>query len=250
MIPNRFLPSSLVLSATNSVYGKGADIWPESNNDVIKLSDSFPDGIVPYSAAVAIERNNNEPIYQQVKSKPKPKNYIKRILRRAASKEESDNENETGSIGKIPILIALSLLFGGMVRPIDVALVASWTAYFTILNMTAQSARVGGAPILPAVPPQGHVPMIVSNPLGMRFERSSTYRRWLKLGALVGLIGPLAWLLVGSIVLPLRGAASIELGAARVVGRPLFLTCCQMTTEAIAKRNLVRMNSDEPIETS
>jgi hypothetical protein len=159
-------------------------------------------------------------------------------LRRAASKEELDNENEIGSIGKIPIAIALTLLIRGMVRPMDVALVASWTAYFTILNMTAQSTGDGGAPILPAFPPQGHVPAIISNPLGMRFERSSTYRRWLILGTLVGLIGPLAWLLVFSV-----GTPGMELEAARVVARPLFLMCCQVTTEGISKRNLVRIMS-------
>ena len=224
----------------SSSYGRGADIWPESNNDAVKLSDSFPNGIVPNSAAAAVERRdkelkNDSGSSTSTKSPQRPRNYIQRILKRAASKKELYNEKEIGSVGKIPIAIALVLLIRGMVRPMDVALVASLTAYFTILNMTAQSPKDGGAPMLPAVPPQGHVPAILSNPMGMRFERSSEYRKWLILGALVGLVGPLAWLLVFT-----AGTTGMGLEAARVVARPLFLMCCQVTTEAISKRNLVR----------
>ena len=249
---------SLILSSANNVYGKNADIWPESNNDAIKLSDSFPNGIVPYTATAAIEQAKQESTHESrveaesrgrdsedngksltAESGGHTKNYIKRILKRAASKEKRASENKSGSIGKIPIAIALSLLLRGMVRPIDVALVASWTAYFTILKMVAQSERDGGAPVLPTIPPQGHVPMILEHPLGMRFERSSTYRRWLKLGALVGVIGPLAWLLSVMLLPALRGVPGIELETSRVVARPLFIMSCQMITEVITKQNLV-----------
>ncbi len=228
IIPIRSSP--LLLSSTNNAYGKGADIWPESNNDAVQLSDSFPNGIVPFTAAAAIEQSD-----EAVKNtERRPRKYIQRILKKAASKDESDTE--TGLAGKIPVFVALLLLVRGMARPADVALVACWTAYFTILNMTAQSLRDSGAPILPAVPPQGHVPSIFSHPMGMSLERSSLYGSWLKLGALIGLFGPLVWLLSAT---PLRGAASSELEAARLVGRPLFLLCCQMATERIAKRNQV-----------
>ena len=213
----------LVLSASNSGYGRGADIWPESNNDAVKLSDSFPSGIVPYAAAVAFE----QPEESEDPSKKRP-TYIQRILKRAASKDESGKS----SVSKIPIAVALVLVVRGMVRPFDVGLVSCWTAYFTILNMTAQSLRDSGAPMLPAVPPQGHVPAILSNPLGITFENSSTYRRWLKLGALLGFVGPLFWLLGAT----RRG---LEKEAAILVGRPLFLMCCQMITEGIAKQNKI-----------
>ena len=227
----RTMPSSsLVLSSMNNAYGRGADIWPESNNDAVQLSDSFPNGIVPFTAASAIKQSEQD----VDKTERRPRKYIRRILKKAASKDESDTD--TGLASKIPVFVALLLLVRGMARPADVALVACWTAYFTILNMTAQSLRDSGAPILPAVPPQGHVPSILLHPLGMSLERSSLYGRWLKLGALMGLVGPLVWLLSAT---PLRGAASKELEAARLVGRPLFLLCCQMATERIAKRNQV-----------
>ena len=207
---------SLVVSAARDLYGKGAEISPECNKKEIKISDSFPNAVVPTSATVLIEQN------------------IKDLIR--------DQESSGASISKFPVAIAFALLLTGTVRPMDVALVATWTAYFTMLNMLARSVREDGTPTLPAVPIQGHIPKIISDPLGKRFERSSTYRRWLKLGVLLGLIGPLAWLLLSTFMRRLQGAASIELEAARVVARPLFLMCCQVVTEAISKQKLVRIH--------
>jgi len=243
----RTTPSASSTAIFNDAYGRGADIWPESNNDAITLSDSFPNGIVPNLASTAIETSDagfggGEATSPGGGNKPR-RRYIQRILKRAASRDTSDNETERGDgpVGKIPIALALCLLVGGTVRPMDVALVASWTAYLTILNMTARSTREngGGAPLLPAVPPQGHVPALLSNPMGNGFERSAVYRRWLKLGALLGFVGPLAWLAAAAIVpFLMEGAPGADLKAARVVARPLFLLCCQVTTEAVSKRNV------------
>lgn len=243
------ISSSSTALLNNNVYGKGADIWPESQEDAVELSSSFPNGIIPYS--VIIQTNLDDSIYQQQKQhqnqaqssgrrrrrRTGSRNYIKRILRRAASKEELDNEGEIKSIDKTPIAIGLSLVIRGLVRPMDVALVACWTAYFIILNMTARSGRrdstAGGqVPIMPALPPQGHVPAILTNPMGINFESSSSYRQWLNLGAVVGLIGPLSMIIYYIVKADMMDAA-------RVVSRPLFLLCCQIVTEAISKKSLV-----------
>ena len=244
------ISSSSTALLNNNVYGKGADIWPESQEDAVELSSSFPNGIIPYS--VIIQTNLDDSIYQQQKQpqnqaqssgrrrrrRTGSRNYIKRILRRAASKEELDNEGEIKSIDKTPIAIGLSLVIRGLVRPMDVALVACWTAYFIILNMTARSGRrdsttAGGqVPIMPALPPQGHVPAILTNPMGSNFESSSSYRQWLNLGAVVGLIGPLSMIIYYIVKADMMDAA-------RVVSRPLFLLCCQIVTEAISKKSLV-----------
>ena len=243
------ISSSSTALLHNNVYGKGADIWPESQEDAVELSSSFPNGIIPYS--VIIQTNLDDSIYQQQKQpqnqaqssgrrrrrRTGSRNYIKRILRRAASKEELDHEGEIKSIDKTPIAIGLSLVIRGLVRPMDVALVACWTAYFIILNMTARSGRrdstAGGqVPIMPALPPQGHVPAILTNPMGSNFESSSSYRQWLNLGAVVGLIGPLSMIIYYIVKADMMDAA-------RVVSRPLFLLCCQIVTEAISKKSLV-----------
>ena len=240
------ISSSSTALLHNNVYGKGADIWPESQEDAVELSSSFPNGIIPYS--VIIQTNLDDSVYQQQnqaqsssgrrrRRRTGSRNYIKRILRRAASKEELDNEGEIKSIDKTPIAIGLSLVIRGLVRPMDVALVACWTAYFIILNMTARSGRrdstAGGqVPIMPALPPQGHVPAILTNPMGINFESSSSYRQWLNVGAVVGLIGPLSMIIYYIVKADMMDAA-------RVVSRPLFLLCCQIVTEAISKKSLV-----------
>jgi hypothetical protein len=283
-------------TSLHGLYGRGAEIWPESNDDTVQLSDSFPNGEIPYSAVIAIEKTDMEslhqrveasiiyedddieeeeelvaeetsssssssssttgvidPAHQKTKSNQKAsrrrrtrgsnntrdqskrkRQYLKRILRRAAAKEELDTEGEYTSIDKTPMVVAMSLVVKGLVRPMDVCVVACWTAYFIVLNMAAQSSRDWtGAPILPATPPQGHVPTLLSNPLGLRTEQSRWYNAWLQLGVVIGLIGPLA--------LVVRCTMIGNLDVAKFCARPLFLLCCQIVTEAVSKRSLVRL---------
>ncbi|OEU19831.1 hypothetical protein FRACYDRAFT_224549 [Fragilariopsis cylindrus CCMP1102] len=229
------ISSSSTALLHNNVYGKGADIWPESQEDAVELSSSFPNGIIPYSKQPQNQAQSSG--RRRRRRRTGSRNYIKRILRRAASKEELDHEGEIKSIDKTPIAIGLSLVIRGLVRPMDVALVACWTAYFIILNMTARSGRSdstagGQVPIMPALPPQGHVPAILTNPMGSNFESSSSYRQWLNLGAVVGLIGPLSMIIYYLVKADMMDAA-------RVVSRPLFLLCCQIVTEAISKKSLI-----------
>ena len=261
------------------IYGRGAEIWPESNDDSVQLSDSFPNGEIPYSAIIAFEKTDmnkyhqrveasiyededdieeeeivvvEEDVVQEASSNQKTKNekvsrrrtttrdpskrkrkYLKRILRRAAAKEEVDTEGEYTSIDKTPLVIAIALVLKGLIRPMDICIVACWTTYFIVLNMAAQSSRDWtGAPILPATPPQGHVPTLISNPLGLRTEQSSWYNTWLKLGVVIGLIGPLGFVV--------RCMMIGNLNVAKFCARPLFLLCCQIVTEAVSKRSLVR----------
>jgi hypothetical protein len=288
-------------------YGRGAEIWPESQEDAIHLSDSFPNGQVPYAAVIAIEQSDMNVVHQRVEASVKHNNnnnrvnddddkkvnnknmtigvgatttgantprtavrqnlslllskkqrqrYLHRILRRAAAKEELDAEqyqqqNES-SLYKLPMLIAFSLIGRGWIRPMDIAVVACWSTYFIVLNMVAQSSRDWtGTPILPATPPQGHVPTIVSHPLGRRMDTSKLYNAWLRGGVLVGLVSPTILLLFRSMVDVKMGTAitmttagvdvtGIPVGTIRVYARPLFLLCCQMVTEAFFRRNLVR----------
>jgi len=221
------IPVTATLSLSNNVYGRGADIWPESSEGTIELSNSFPNGIIPYSAIIQTDMDDSIR-QQQIESSRESSSAA------ASRRSRKYGHNEIRSIDKIPIAIGLSLVVRGLVRPMDVALVACWTTYFIILNMTAQSIRDStGAPIMPAVPPQGHVPTILSNPMGMLFQRSVSYRRWLNLGAVVGLGLPLALLI--------HYIFQAEMDAARVLSRPIFVLCCQVVTEAISRRNLVRI---------
>jgi hypothetical protein len=235
-----------------NTYGRGAEIWPECNDDPVQLSDSFPNGRVPYSAILSIEQQDMAEVHESVeemitthdekqRTRFSKRQFvskgIRRILRRAAAKEELDSEEilfgDSVLVDKTPIVIAASLLFRGLVRPLDIMLVSFLTAYWTILSMVARSPReTSGAPLLPAMPPQGHVPTMVSNPLGMGIFYSKAYDAWLKLGVLIGLVGPLGLLSYSLFV-------QENVVAARVCARPIFLLCFQAISEAYSRRVMV-----------
>jgi len=231
------VPISIIRpTTTGAAYGKGADIWPENNEGAILISSSFPNGIISDNT---IQNEDDSVSQQQIPDSDDsdgPDTGIKRILRRAAASKKRKLRNKSDLISssdKLPIIIGSSLVCRGLIRPMDVALIACWTTYFIILNMTAKSARNStGTPIMPALPPQEHVPFLISNPLGTLLARSVSYRRWLNAGAIVALFFPIALVMVYIV----HG----NIDAARVVARPLFVLCCQIITETVSKQNLVR----------
>jgi hypothetical protein len=313
------LPSKAIGSATTArvawiiyslptsslqAYGRGAEIWPESQDDAIQLADSFPHGQVPYSAVIAIEQADMNVVHQHVEASvnhrhhhnhenrqarddnhvetvsimpsatsvrniktnsssgniqtrqilpsTQKRRYLHRILRRAAAKEELVAEQQrdmfSSPLYKTSMLIAFSLIVRGWIRPMDVVVVACLSTYFIILNMAAQSSRDWtSAPIMPSIPPQGHVPTIVSHPLGRRMDQSMWYNAWLKLGVLLGLLGPWTILFRSFVAIKMGGfgsssssVAGMAVGTCRVYARPLFLLCCQFVTETLFRRSLVR----------
>ncbi|KAL3926693.1 MAG: hypothetical protein SGBAC_013372 [Bacillariaceae sp.] len=254
-MPNGHLPTATT-QLHAFYYGKGADIWPPTNEDAVRLSDTFPNGQIPYSAVVMIEQQDMAAAHQAVeesingtstpalttksrglKRKLVPRS-IQRILRRAAAKEEVDSEGEIVGLDRTPIVVALVLLARGLVRPLDIGLVACFTTYLYMLGMAARSPRQNGkAPILPAIPAQGHVPFLVSKPMGMSSLHSRKYDLWLKLGVLVGLVGPVFYLLHSATMSADSVSAMI---AAGLCARSLFLLCVQAISECVARRVMVR----------
>jgi hypothetical protein len=261
----RPIPTTITTLSMVNAYGRGAEIWPECNEDAVQLADSFPNGHIPFSAIIDIQRADMNMMHKRVEAtieegassesvvhtrgktkllgstSGRKRQYLKRILRRAAAKEEIDSEGEVTSIDRTPIAIGLALVLRGLVRPIDVLVGACLTAYITVLGMVAQStardfADTTGtaAPILPAIPPQGHVPTILIHPLGRRMEESRLYDTWLKLGVAVGMVGP--------VVLLMRYSLAHDVDAARFCARPLFLLCCQVVTEAICSKRITVSN--------
>lgn len=248
-------------------YGRGADIWPECNEDPVQLTDSFPNGEIPYSAILAMDQQDMAAVHTSIQEsihnngelssdlveqeettgttrKGKRRKVaarffvsktVRRLLRRAAAKEELDIEqatlNETPGIwNQILSVIPVLLLVQGLVAPLDIMAVLSLTTYYVLLQMVARSPRDGGlVPIMPAVPPQGHVPTMVSNPLGIGILYSTTYERWLQLGIAMGFVAPLIQLV--DYVFRAKDVA-----AARLCARPIFLLCCQALSEAFSRR--------------
>ena len=196
------------MTLSSTPYGRGAAIWPESSQEPIVLADSFPGGILPDVAQDELRMSVNEEPSVAVIDRPKRRRRlpqaIQRILRKAAVKEE-DVEYDT-SIDKSPLIMALALLVGGLVQPIDILIVAFLSGYLTILGLASRAMRADGiTPMLPSLPPQGHVPALVSNPLGNAFTNSNIYDLWLKFGTVFGVIAPTA--LLGMYLLVRRQAA-------------------------------------------
>mmetsp|Transcript_3622 Transcript_3622/g.6178 ORF Transcript_3622/g.6178 Transcript_3622/m.6178 type:complete len:201 (-) Transcript_3622:51-653(-) len=109
--------------------------------------------------------------------------------------------------------------------------VSSITGYTAILASFARSTRSDGiTPNVPALPPQGHVPDLVANPLGFGFTNSEEYDTWLKTGVLLSLFLP-----VGMILKFSSGSAK-QMQVARACARPLFLLCCQAVGESLTRK--------------
>ena len=203
-------------------YGRGSnEIWPPTNEGVIRLEDSFPNGQIPENVLNLLKKPKQPP-----PESTWMKRTIDRILRRAAIGQEEQTRSQ---LDRTPFVVALSLLF--FVQPMDILLVTLLSGYFCVLTQLAATTTSRGTPTLAALPPQGHVPIFVSNPLGYSITNSALYDNWLRLGVALGLMGPLAWIARHSLVA--RGAldASLVLLAAR----PLFLLCCQAVSESVSR---------------
>mmetsp|Transcript_21147 Transcript_21147/g.29891 ORF Transcript_21147/g.29891 Transcript_21147/m.29891 type:complete len:369 (+) Transcript_21147:226-1332(+) len=230
----------------SSNYGRGAEIWPECNEDPIKLADSFPNGEIPPSASKALTSSAPRIAIptQQVSGREDKKRIrvsarLAQILSNAAKEQEDVAFTKVelpASLDKSPAAVALILLIGRLVRPVDALTVAFISGYLAILGQIARSTRTDGlTPIMPSLPPQGHVPALVSNPLGHVCTNSEGYRTWLKAGAILGLAGPLVMLLRYTAFAAGSGA-EMQIEAAKACARPVFFLCCQALCEAVARR--------------
>ena len=213
-------------------YGKGAEIWPECNEETVQLRDSFPNGIIPMAAMDAlgspllaaktgIDSNDSS------SSSSSPSVPIE-------AKAEIATNKSFGSVDRIPGIVAIGLLGAGLIRPTDLMVVSGAVAYVAVLEYFARSVRGDGiTPILPSLPPQGHVPDLVASPLGYSFSNSDDYDTWLRSGVFLSLFLPIATIaryMVGS---------NQQVDLARACARPLFLLCIQGLTESMTRRVMV-----------
>lgn len=224
-------------------YGRGAAIWPESSNEPVRLVDSFPNGIIPDSAQKELLSSNNQAdtadtdtlVSTPLKRRRRLPRAIQKILTRAAIKEEYTEFDTT--IDKTPAVLALALLAAGLVQPVDVLIVSFLSGYFSILGVASRALRSDGiTPVLPSLPPQGHVPALVSNPLNNAFTQSSAYDIWLRFGTAISMVAPFV-LLTRYLLFENK-----QLEAASFCARPLFLLCCQAVSESVVRRVMVSKN--------
>jgi hypothetical protein len=257
----RFFSFSLSSSSSSSSYGRGSDIWPPTNEKSrIRLADSFPNGIIPNVAkrelqqigaskeVLPLQEYDQGPlIMEQEKGRGrKRRSAMARILRRAARRQEDNDGAPVASLRDqattIPmIFVAALLLVSGTIPPLDCFLVTFLSMYTWILTTVANSVRNGSSssntdgcstPVLPALPPTGHVPFLVRHPLGWKITHSRIYDAWLSAGVAIGLVAPFLLFCLQQRFWSVNGSAA----AAALTSRPLFLLSCQAVTEAACRR--------------
>ena len=213
-------------------YGRGAEIWPPTNDDAVRLADSFPNNQLPPQVEAMLRQANEI----EAVSSPSPASWkrpLSMILRRAAARAQSEtvadgtssaSSKSSVSLDKTPVVLALCLTV--FIKPLDALLAMFISGYLTLLYQISRQPRSmdNDIPTLPALPPQGHVPYLLNNPLGFSLAYSTWYDRWLRAGVVLGLVAPLA--------VTLQYTLTNQVAAASLVARPLFFLCLQAVLEA------------------
>ena len=237
-------------NSDGSFYGRGSDIWPPTNQgEPITLQDSFPGKLIPDSVVETLQSSSTmtsssssssyqstSPSTTTTTATTRPKNWLDRV----------------------PSILLVGLI--PWIRPLDVGLVLSSTIYTAALTLAAASLRGNtetnflsttttrttnnnAAPTLPHLPPQGHVPVMVQNPL-LDLTYSWGYDIWWRSGILLGFIAPLLTMTYAGIVHPSLDSTATASGTTTslilsFLARPLWLLACQATSELMAKDALL-----------
>jgi len=220
-------------------YGKGSEILPPTNESPIKLKDSFPNGEIPDMVQnilgdidvneqevveVNNEKNRNNPLTKALNN----------ILQSAAQSETRVTMLEKKTISKIPIALAVTLTIMGYIPPIHFLSVIFISGYLIALNLLSSSPKSAENlnPVLPSLPPQGHVPSLVSNPLGS-IGNDSAYLIWLRFGVVFGYIAPSILLLpLCTIINPLL--LGLNDGVVEAIATSIYYLSWQIVTEEMS----------------
>ena len=262
------------ISTTNlfgEKYGRGAEIYPPTNEEPIILTDSFPNGILPVSVQNIIDENKNreeevlttgntttiknndssdggkgeehqeggdaeekatvQALGDKISNRARVKNAIQSILLSAAKSEQSKTTpsiNPISTFFKPPPIIASALVILGLIRPNLLLTVVFVTGYLVVLGLIASSPKSADNinPIMRVLPPQGHVPPTVKNPLG-QISASPGYFSWLRVGVILGYVAPIAYL----IQTVLDGRKHLS----ETIASSIFLISCQIMTEEFSR---------------
>lgn len=257
----------------NAKYGKGAEIYPPTNNkDVFTLADSFPNSMVPPIAKAAVSRRGNNEVNEvqedqngnsggDRKELREGDNYALKVdttsndekqntsladmkaklLWYITKAKEADKKTQKSSkrqsapsllFNRLPIITAISMcvLDLHLISPSEILWVVFFSGYLIMLGLLSSSTKSmdSNNPLLPNLPPQGHVPALLKNPLGVQLTGSFNYQNWLKMGVVLGYILPciaVGWYKVTN-----------QLHLARICAKSVFFISCQIITEKMTRK--------------
>lgn len=189
------------------------------------------------------------------------KRTLKHLLQSAAaasSRRASSTANNGVFISKFPLVLAILLVTLNCVSVKHIYSVLGITIY--LIGMTCWCAypkKSTRESIIPSTSSQGHVPNLISNPLGS-LSNSNLYRIYLRLGALISVLLPIVALLVigvkdvyhggleGILPINLKDAFNSVVLARpmhgilkKLLGGHVFLVCCQVLSEGVGRAAFV-----------
>lgn len=298
-IPTTFIQSTRT-PAQIYAYRKGSEIWPECNEDPVRLTASFPGGVIPQPAKDLLDFTSstytanitpispilsttssdatsaNDIVATSAASSSYPTRGIKRRavrttlshILRSAAQASTRRARSPSTIGKVygqtfgvpppaiskgPSIIALILLGTNCVHLHDIVSVILLSTYIIGLASWCVAPKVASTPHhpivnMPSFPSKGHVPALISNPLGASLTNSRLYKTWLRLGAVVGVLLPimvLAQLTISSHFPILTNTLLGNINTyniaelKRIIGGHTFLLCWQALTESLSRAALL-----------
>ncbi len=242
--------SNTKLVLNGEKYGRGAEIYPVTNEIDFKLTDSFANGVLPPSVQTIMDddlnpddvkvlteettnENEEKSSTSSTSSTSKVTNAINSILKSAAaSQTQTSPLIDQTPLNKRPPFIALTLMVLGLITPNHILSVTFISAYLLGLGFVASSPKSldNMNPMVRSIPPQGHVPALLSNPLGSLISNNPNYTTWLRLGVVFGYVAPLLYI----IQTILDGRQHLS----EMIATNLFLLSCQITTEDVSRKVL------------